>query len=53
MKQTKEEYGILDQDTYNFDETGFAMGLASSGSSKVVTQAAVGRATVIQPGDHK
>ena len=53
VKQIREEYGILNQDTYNFDETGFAMGLAMSGSSKVVTQTAVGRATVIQPGDRK
>lgn len=47
VQKTQEEYGILDEDTYNFDETGFAMGVASSGSSKVVTTATVGRATVI------
>jgi len=31
----KAKYGILDEDTYNFDETGFTMGVA--GSVKVVT----------------
>ena len=43
----------MDEDVYNFDETGFAMGIASSGSSKVITATAVGCAAVIQPGDHK
>ncbi|ENI06493.1 hypothetical protein COCC4DRAFT_133994, partial [Bipolaris maydis ATCC 48331] len=39
-------YGVLDQDIYNFDETGFAMGVAAT--SKVVTSAdRVGRAVVI------
>jgi hypothetical protein len=52
---TKQKYGILDEDTYNFDETGFAMGLITgSGSSKVLTSSeSVGRATSMQPGDRK
>ena len=50
VQQTRAQYGILDDDTYNFDETGFAMGIAQPGASKVVTAATVGRATVIQPG---
>jgi hypothetical protein len=53
VQQTRAQYGILDDDTYNFDETGFAMGIAQSGASKVVTAATVGRATVIQPGNRK
>jgi hypothetical protein len=53
VQTTRQKYGITDSDIYNFDETGFAMGLAISGSSKVVTTASVGRATVIQPGDRK
>jgi hypothetical protein len=53
VQKTRQEYGITDDDTYNFDETGFAMGMAISGSSKVVTTASVGRATVIQPGNRK
>jgi hypothetical protein len=48
---TKQKYGILDEDTYNFDETGFAMGLVTSSSSKVAGSAdSVGRATTTQPG---
>ena len=53
VQQTQDKYGILDEDVYNFDEMGFAMGVASLGSSKVVTTATVGCATVIQPGDRK
>ena len=53
VERTCEEYGILDEDKYNFDETGFAMGVANTGSAKVVTTDTVGRATVIQPGDRK
>lgn len=46
------EYGILDEDTYNFDETGFQMGVAST--SKVVTSSdRVGRAILIQPGNRE
>ena len=49
---TKQKYGILDEDTYNFDETGFAMGLITGSSSKVVgSRDSVGRAVVIQPGN--
>jgi hypothetical protein len=53
--ETKQRYGILDEDTYNFDETGFAMGLITgSRSSKVITSSeSVGRATVTQPGERK
>jgi hypothetical protein len=55
VQATKQQYSILDEDTYNFDETGFAMGLiCGSGSSKVVTSSeSVGRATVTQPGSRK
>jgi hypothetical protein len=46
VEETRQTYGILDQDIYNFDETGFAMGVA--GTSKVVTSAdRVGRAVVV------
>lgn len=47
----RQKYGILDEDIYNFDETGFMMGIAS-GMSKVVTSSdRVGRANTIQPGN--
>ena len=35
VRNVKAKHGILDEDTYNFDETGFTMGVA--GSVKVVT----------------
>jgi hypothetical protein len=44
-------YRILDEDVYNFDETGFMMGVG--GTSKVVTSSdIIGRAVDIQPGNH-
>jgi hypothetical protein len=50
VQETRVAYGILDADTYNFDETGFMMGVA--GTSKVVTSAdKIGRAIDVQPGN--
>ena len=47
---TKAKYGILDDDIYNFDETGFIMGVAAT--LKVVTSSdTIGRATVVQLGN--
>jgi hypothetical protein len=52
VQDTRQTYGILDEDVYNFDETGFMIGVAST--SKVITSAdTIGRATVIQPGDRE
>jgi hypothetical protein len=52
VQDTRVAYGILDCDTYNFDETGFMMGVAAT--SKVVTSSdTVGRATVVQPGNRE
>jgi hypothetical protein len=46
VQDTRVAYGILDCDTYNFDETGFMMGVAAT--SKVVTSSdTIGRATVV------
>jgi hypothetical protein len=50
VEETRQAYGIVDDDVYNFDETGFMMGVAAT--SKVVTSSdTVGRATVVQPGN--
>jgi hypothetical protein len=50
VEETRQAYGILDNDVYNFDETGFMMGVAAT--SKVVTSSdTVGRAVVVQPGN--
>ena len=52
VEEIRQTYGVLDQDIYNFDETGFAMGVAST--SKVVTSSdRVGRAVVVQPGNRE
>ena len=43
-------YGILDEDTFNFDEIGFMMGVAVT--LKVVTSLdTVGWAVLVQPGN--
>jgi DDE superfamily endonuclease/Tc5 transposase DNA-binding domain/helix-turn-helix, Psq domain len=49
---TIQEFGILEQDIYNFDETGFQMGVIST--AKVVTRAErKGRPTLTQPGNRE
>jgi hypothetical protein len=49
---TIQQYGILTDDIYNFDETGFAMGLCAT--HKVVTRSEYyGRRSVLQPGNHE
>ena len=46
VEQTRQAYGIQDVDIYNFDETGFMIGIAAT--SKVVTSLdTIGRATVV------
>ncbi|GMG14126.1 unnamed protein product [Aspergillus oryzae] len=46
------QYGIQPDDIYNFDETGFAMGLIST--TKVVTRAELaGRPFLLQPGNRE
>ncbi|KID98255.1 transposase, partial [Metarhizium majus ARSEF 297] len=50
VRDTVAKYGILDEDMYNFDETGFAMGIIST--TMVVTSAERrGRPTLAQPGN--
>ncbi|KAF1929830.1 transposase, partial [Didymella exigua CBS 183.55] len=52
VEETRLTYRIPDEDVYNFDKTGFMMGVAST--SKVVTSSdTVGRATVVQPGNRE
>lgn len=46
------QYGIAYEDIYNFDETGYAMGLVAT--AKVVTRAEmVGRPFLVQPGNRE
>ncbi|EED21178.1 pogo transposable element, putative [Talaromyces stipitatus ATCC 10500] len=52
IKQLKEEYGIADEDIYNFDETGFAMGISST--AKVICSSdRSGKPSLIQPGNRE
>ena len=52
VRNTIAKYGILDNDIYNFDETGFQMGVIST--SKVVTRAETkGRTKTVQPGNRE
>ena len=52
VTNTKAKYGITDEDTYNFDETGFMMGVISTGA--VVTGSERrGRPKNVQPGDRQ
>ncbi|KAI2787018.1 hypothetical protein POX_f07371 [Penicillium oxalicum] len=52
VQHTIEENGIQPEDIYNFDETGFAMGLISS--QKVITRAEYyGRRSILQPGNRE
>jgi hypothetical protein len=52
VKRIIDENGIQPEDIYNFDETGFAMGLISA--QKVVTRAEYyGRRSVLQPGNRE
>jgi hypothetical protein len=46
VNATIEKYGIADEDIYNFDETGFALGLTAT--AKVIT-----RRAVLQPGNRE
>jgi hypothetical protein len=52
LEEARKQWGILDQDIYNFDETGFAMGLIAT--TKVVTRADMpGKPHLIQPGNRE
>ncbi|KAJ9253524.1 transcriptional regulator family: Helix-turn-helix [Paecilomyces variotii] len=52
IQMTRMKYGIADEDVYNFDETGYAMGLTAT--AKVVTRAEYyGKRQVTQPGNRE
>ena len=52
VENTRAKYGIPDEDVYNFDETGFQMGVI--GTAKVVTGLQrAGKALVTQPGNRE
>jgi hypothetical protein len=52
VQEAKDKWGIQDEDIYNFDETGFAMGLIAT--TKVVTRSEMpGKPYLIQPGNRE
>jgi hypothetical protein len=52
LEEVRKQWGIQDEDIFNFDETGFAMGLIST--TKVVTRASMpGKPHLIQPGNRE
>ena len=52
MKNTVAKYGISDEDIYNFDETGFQMGVISAGMV-VTSSKRVSNAKLMQPGNRE
>jgi DDE superfamily endonuclease len=52
VRNTKAKYGVLDDDTYNFDETGFMMGIIFPGMV-VTTSDGRGKAKLAQPGNRE
>jgi hypothetical protein len=47
------KYGIVEADNYNFDETGFAIGVASHSARVVTSSDRRGKPTHQQPGDRE
>jgi hypothetical protein len=52
VEDTRVAYGIVDQDMFNFDETGFMMGIAAT-LKVVISSDTIGQATVVQPGNRE
>jgi RecB family endonuclease NucS len=52
VENTKAKYGILDKDTYNFDESGFMMGVISTGAVVTASERR-GRPKAVQPGNRE
>jgi DDE superfamily endonuclease/Tc5 transposase DNA-binding domain/helix-turn-helix, Psq domain len=51
VQNITEKYGILEEDIYNFDETGFQMGVIST--AKVITGADRAKPVSVQPGNRE
>jgi hypothetical protein len=52
VRNTKAKYGIVDDDVYNFDETGFMMGIIFAGMV-VTTSDGLSKAKLAQPGNRE
>ncbi|KAI1663696.1 transposase [Pyrenophora tritici-repentis] len=53
VEETKAKYGIHDEDIYNFDETGFQMGVIGSMKKVVTGSERRARPALVQPGDRE
>jgi hypothetical protein len=51
VQNTIKKYRILEEDIYNFDETGFQIGVIST--AKVITGANKGKPVSVQPGNRE
>ena len=51
VRQTKEQYGIIDEDITNFDETGFCMGYISAHMVITASEKRHSKAKTVQPGN--
>ena len=49
VRSTKERYGIIDEDIYNFDETGFCMGYISAHMVITASEKRHSKAKTVQP----
>lgn len=52
VRNTKAKYSIMDNDIYNFDETGFMIGIIFAGMV-VTTSDSHGKAKLAQPGNRE
>ncbi|KAL8290678.1 hypothetical protein RB600_006224 [Gaeumannomyces tritici] len=52
VRNTVAKYGILDDDIYNFDETGFLMGMIAA-VIVITTSEGRGKAKLVQPGNRE
>ncbi|KKA16366.1 hypothetical protein T310_10044, partial [Rasamsonia emersonii CBS 393.64] len=50
---TIQKYGIVEQDIYNMDETGFQMGVISTAKVICRSETRESHAKIIQPGNHE
>ena len=53
VRNIKAKYGILDEDIYNFDETGFMMGMIFPGMVVTTSEGRTGKAKLAQPGNRE
>lgn len=52
MQNIKAKYGILNDDSYNFDETDFIMGIIFAGIVVIISDGCI-RAKLAQPGNRE